>query len=382
MTAAAGALGPGEFRSASATGEDWHSTVYACLDGLGAIDGANLGFLYLTDALAGEAEGVLDLLKRRTGIDAWIGTTGIGICADDVELFDQPALAVMVGWLPEGGFRLLPRLNGGAANSGLDRASGEWIAANHPPLGVVHADPRNPRTPDTIAALAQESGAFLVGGLTSSRGPYRQICGTVGEGGVSGVLFGEAVAVMTGLSQGCSPIGPLRTITAAHDNIIETIDDRPALEVFKEDIGELLSRDLRRVAGYVFAALPVAGSDTGDYLVRNLVGIDRGQGWLAIGELIEPGQPILFTRRDRDSAARDLDRMLTGLKRRLGNRPARGAVYVSCVARGPNLFGPNSEELRQVRESIGPVPLVGFFANGEISHDRLYGYTGVLTLFL
>ena len=68
--------------------------------------------------------------------------------------------------------------------------------------------------------------------------------------------------------------------------------------------------------------------------------------------------------------------------RRLGDRRPKGAVYVSCLARGPNLFGDDSEELRQVQTAIGDVPLVGFFANGEISHDRLYGYTGVLTLFL
>ena len=31
--------------------------------------------------------------------------------------------------------------------------------------------------------------------------------------------------------------------------------------------------------------------------------------------------------------------------------------------------------------ALGDVPLAGFYANGEISHNRLYGYTGVLTLF-
>jgi len=174
----------------------------------------------------------------------------------------------------------------------------------------------------------------------------------------------------------------VRTVTAARRNIIAEIDGRPALEVFKEDIGELLARDLRRVAGYIFTALPVTGSDTGDYLVRNIVAIDPASGLMAIGEEIDPGRPILFTRRDRAAAVQDLDRMLTGLTRRLNGRRPQGAVYVSCLARGPNLFGSDSEELRQVQAALGDIPLVGFFANGEISHDRLYGYTGVLTVFL
>jgi small ligand-binding sensory domain FIST len=63
-------------------------------------------------------------------------------------------------------------------------------------------------------------------------------------------------------------------------------------------------------------------------------------------------------------------------------RPPRGGVYVSCLARGPALFGDDSQELKTIRDALGDFPLVGFFANGEISHNRLYGYTGVLTLFL
>ncbi|MGH8743735.1 MAG: FIST C-terminal domain-containing protein [Burkholderiales bacterium] len=55
---------------------------------------------------------------------------------------------------------------------------------------------------------------------------------------------------------------------------------------------------------------------------------------------------------------------------------------MSCLGRGENMFGANSEELRLIQKTLGDFPLVGFFANGEISHNRLYGYTGVLTLFI
>ena len=192
----------------------------------------------------------------------------------------------------------------------------------------------------------------------------------------------EAVPVQSGLTQGCSPIGPVHTVTDSQQNVLIRIDDRPALDVFKEDIGEVLARDLRRVAGYIFAALPVSGSDTGDYMVRNLVGIDPDARALAIGELISPGDRIMFCRRDHDSAVEDMRRMLGGLKRRVGNGQVRGGLYFSCCGRGPNQFGPGSAELQIVTEELGAFPLVGFFANGEISNNRLYGYTGVLTLFL
>jgi small ligand-binding sensory domain FIST len=64
--------------------------------------------------------------------------------------------------------------------------------------------------------------------------------------------------------------------------------------------------------------------------------------------------------------------------------PARrmaGAIYVSCAGRGGPHFGGPSAEMHIVRRALGDVPLVGFFAGGEIAHQALHGYTGVLTVF-
>lgn len=169
-------------------------------------------------------------------------------------------------------------------------------------------------------------------------------------------------------------------MTGCEANVISTLDGRPALEVMKEAIGEMLARDLGRAAHFIHVGLPVAGSDRGDYLVRNLVGIDPDQGLIAIGDLVEPGADLLFCKRDAESARRDLRRILSELREELPGR-ARGALYYSCIGRGENMFGSRGAELALVKEALGEMPLAGFFCNGEISHDRLYGYTGVLTLF-
>jgi small ligand-binding sensory domain FIST len=246
---------------------------------------------------------------------------------------------------------------------------------------VVHGDPRDGRVVETLAALSAEAGLFLVGGLAASSGAApRQIAERVVEGGISGVVLSPDITVATGLTQGCSPIGPVHRVTDARENIVMAIDDRPALEAFKEDIGELLARDLRKVGGRIFAGIPVRGSDTGDYLVRNLMAIDAERQWIAIAQRMAPGDSILFCRRDAASALEDLRRMLESLKRRAPTPKA--GLYFSCVARGPNLFAGDSEELRTIRDALGDFPLAGFFGNGEIAHDRLYGYTGVLALFL
>ena len=363
-----------------AGGEGPAQLVDACLAQVGEVPAeANFGFVYASDALAGDLEGVLEKLRSATGIETWTGTVGVGICASGREYYEQPALAVMLGAFDESLYRTLP-----PQRSGVDEfvaSAGSWLLDDPFHFGIVHAEPGNPATPQLIDELAERTpGAFLVGGLTSSQAANPQIANEVVDGGISGVLFSSDLPVVTGHTQGCTPIADKHRVTACERNILIELDGRPALEVLREDIGEVMARELQRIAGYIFAAIPIAGSDTGDYMVRNLLGIDVEQGLVAIGELVEPGQEVMFCRRDGNSAREDMQRMLTDIRGRLDG-DARGAVYYSCLGRGRYQFGENSEELKMIADDLGDIPLVGFFANGEIFHNRLYGYTGVLTVF-
>jgi small ligand-binding sensory domain FIST len=365
------------FRYGHAAAADWQAAAQSCVDQIGAGDG-NLGFLYVTDLLGDHLPDILAFFKRATGIGDWVGTVGIGVCATGREYLDEPAIAAMVGDFEPGSFRVFSGL---VAEADVDRA--EIKCGEAPPnFAIVHADPYNRNVAELISRLAErvESG-FLVGGLTSSRRQNLQIAGEVTEGSLSGVAFSDGVAIATRLTQGCSPIGPKRVITGGQRNVIVSLDGRPALDVFRDDIGEGLARDLNRVSGHIFAGLPIAGSDTGDYLVRNLVGIDPGNKLIAIGDVVESGGSVMFCRRDGSTARDDMARMLESIRQGLFTSP-RGGVYYSCLGRGASLFGPDSEELKMIREALGEFPLVGFFCNGEISHNRLYGYTGVLTLFV
>jgi small ligand-binding sensory domain FIST len=248
-------------------------------------------------------------------------------------------------------------------------------------LALAHGDPSHPRIQELIEALSTHvASGFVVGGLSSARGEAAQISDGVVKGGLSGVLFREPVKLATRLTQGIAPLGVRHRITRANKNVVGSLDDRPAREVMKEEIGEVLARDLRRAAGYIFVGLPVRGSDTGDYLVRNILGVDPQNLLVAIGDTVETGDELMFCRRDRKSAEADLIFMLESLKEQF-RTPIRGAVYYSCLGRGEQMFGVPNRELELIRDTLGSFPLVGFFANGEISHNRLYGYTGVLTLF-
>jgi small ligand-binding sensory domain FIST len=368
-----------QFAAASAVGDGWAAAAKSCAGQLSDLPaGANLGFLYASEALAADLGSILTFLRERTRIADWVGSVGLGVCGGSGEHFGTPALAVLVAALPSDSFRLFTPAGASATELA---AADPWFARIRPMLGIVHGDPRDAGIVDKVGSLARDASLYLVGGLAAASTAPVQVAGRIVEGGLSGVLLAPDIPVVTGLSQGCSPIGPVRRVSEARDNILIAIDDRPALEVFKEDIGELLSRDLRRVAGLVFVAFPVAGSDTGDYVVRNLVAIDVPRQWLAVAQSVAAGDAVQFCRRDPASAETDLARMLAGLKRRAGAAP-RAGLYFSCVARGPNLFDRPSQELTMIRDALGDFPIAGFFGNGEIAHDRVYGYTGVLALFL
>ncbi len=369
------------FKSSHATDADWRVSVEACVAGLGPLDGnETLGFIYVTEPFALNLANIERTLREATGIRDWVGSVGLGVCVPGHEYFDEPAMAVMVADLPAGSFAVLPEMDGKAARDFAGRfkqADGFGGSA----FALVHADSRNSGVLSVVEEVATETDGFLVGGLTASQNHKHHIANGVVGGGLSGVLFAPEIGVATSLSQGYAPISKMHEVTEAVDNVVVSLDGKRAFDVFVDDIGPDFADDVRRVAGVVHVALPVQGSDTGDYVVRNLFGLDPAKGWIAIADTITEGERLMFVRREGNDAADDLVAMITRLKRRAGNH-IRGAVYISCIARGPHMFGDKNAEMNLVRETLGDVPLIGFYANGEISNDRLYSYTGVLTLFL
>jgi small ligand-binding sensory domain FIST len=278
----------------------------------------------------------------------------------------------------------------------------------------VHADPAGHDAAELIAELAdQTSAGYLFGGLASGRGRTLHIADGVYTGGLSGVAFDAQVPLISRVTQGCQPIGAARRITEADRNLIVSLDDEPALAVLLRDL-KVDAHDPREALPRLRSTL-VGLSDSGqapahgrsfgtETRVRHLVGIDPGRHAVAIGDVVEPGMQLAFCNRNTEAARRDLVRICAEIREELepetqsletalalhgsdtgsAPHPARqiaGAVYVSCAGRGGPHFGAPSAELAIVRHTLGDVPLVGFFANGEIAHRHLYGYTGVLTVF-
>ena len=352
-----------------------------CLEQLGDIPAeATLGFLYLSDFLGEELPQILAQLKQHTGVQNWVGSLGLAIIGSGQEYYDQPAISIMIADLNEADFRVLPNFH-----IGTEEYSNElhtWCQQQTFNMGLIHADPSNASVQLLLKQLKQTiPEAFLVGGMTSSRGMHYQLADDVFHGGISGILFSDRVPLMSHLTQGCTPIGNRHRVTQADNNIVFTLDQKPALDVLIGDTGEIIAKDWESAVNYIFAGLLNKNSDLNDYSIRQLIGVNEEEKIIAIGDELEDGQDVVFCRRDGNSAQEDMQRMLLQLKSRLNSEP-KGGIYISCLGRGREQFGAHSEEVRLIHSVLGDFPLTGFFAEGEIHNNRLYGFTGVLTLFV
>lgn len=355
------------FRLGVGAAEDWRIAVDGCLLQLMPLsDAANIGFVYVSDRMADDLPRIMRRLSDATGIDNLIAACGYSVAAGATEYCDESVVAVLIGAVPDGSATLFRRP--------AERPQG-W-------LGIVHADPQVPALPELIEDFSEACGAYLVGGLVAARGPRPQWAGKAQEGGVSGIMFSEAQPVLTGLTQGCSQIGGVHRVTAADANVILELDDRPAYDVLRDCFHIESLQDLRKLGTGLMVGLPVSGADRPDYLVRNIIGIDPQAGGIAIGALVEEDDAVFFCRRDQASAARDMDRMLADLKRRCGERTPRGALWYSCMARCQDQFVQDPGELARIQAVFPDLPVAGMYCGGEIAQSRLYGYTGVMALFL
>ena len=370
-------------KAAQVSAGHWGLAAKALTDALEPFpEGANIGFVYVSQDFSDDLSSIVTLLKETTPVSQWFGAAGYGVLGPKGEQREGPAITALAGRVATGGFLALESFPSGGEDE-FRRANGSWLTSQNTVAGLVHGNPRDLQLVEMITGLSDAADAYLVGGLTLSSENPVQVAKRVTSAGLSGLLLGHDVPLAVGITQGCHPIGPAHFVTEAVDNVVMGLDGRPAIDVLKEEAGEMIARDLSRAAGYIHIALPLEGSDNvHDYAVRNLLGIDPKRGWIAVGERMLAGERLMFVRRDPNASQQDMARMLGGLKQRLNGQPPKGGLYFCCMQRGKAMFGRQGRELEMIRETLGDFPLAGFHASGEICHDRLYGYTGVLALFL
>lgn len=367
----------------------------------GLVTHPQVALVYATDAYAPHAQALLDHLRQSLpDIRHWCGTVGVGVSCTGVEYMDEPALVMMLCQWPEDGFQVF---------HGLSPLGAHGPHGLVPQAALVHADPLTPMLGDLIQDVADlTTSGELFGGLCASRQGAVQFAvngwdhrpaalshAGVFEGGLTGLAFGQGVGLVCRVTHGCQPLGPTREITRSSGHVVESLDGLAALTVLMDELGVSLDEPEHAVAEVrrtLVGVSPPANSPWSlqstafgeEVMVRHIIGLDPARDAVAIADEVEPGMRLSFCRRDVAAARADLRRMATEVRDAVESGPGQaisGAVYVSCTGRGGAHFGAPHAELAMLREALGDVPLVGFFAAGEIAHRQIHGYTGVLTVF-
>ena len=332
-----------------------------------------------------------------------IGCTGHGVLADGREIEGTPGLALAGAVLP--GVELTPfylptERTPDPADPGEDPSTerARWnhalgLADGPDPHLILLPDPFTWSGPELLDGLdrAYPNGVKL-GGLSSGGGrpgEHRLFCErSVHHRGMVGVALRGNLEVDAIVAQGCRPIGAPMFVTRHQERVIFELDGRPAVEVLQRLFDELSPLERAKAQHSLFIGIVMDPNrevyDAGDFLVRNLVGVDPNSGAIGTAAQLHRNAVVQFHLRDAETSADDLRALVSEHAQR--RRHSAGVLLFSCLGRGQGLYGQPDHDSSLVRELLGArVPIVGFFGNGEIGpvagRTHMHGYTSSLMLF-
>jgi len=370
----------------------------ACQQVLEQLGGApcHLAHVFASTIYRAAWPSLLDYLSAQLKPHVLIGCSGSGIIGGGKELEWVPAISVVAAHLPD--VRLFPFV---VTPDELELSSpgGFWVdkigaSPDAHPVFVVFVDPQTSNPMKLLEGLnATYRTRPMIGGLVSGGNEpgehFLFMQRQVYHEGAVGVAMTGNIMMDTIISQGCRPIGRPFVVTKAEENVIWQLGGQQALAVLHHVLFGLSPED-RELAqrGSVFLGLamnemrPAFGS--GDFLIRNIVGIDPEQGAIAIADHIQVGQTVQFQLRDPSTSRQELRRLLAQVAHGHGGPPVGGLLF-NCTGRGKSLYGLSHQDVKTIQMVNGKLPIGGFFCNGEIGPvggtNFLHGYTASLGLF-
>lgn len=353
----------------------------------------NAVVVFATHEYAGSWHELPSTIVDRLGTDRLLGCSAEGVIGRGREIESGPGLSLWAGILPQ--LELTPvhldferTPEGGAIVGWPDSLIGDWSADG---TLLLLADPFtfpidyllqqvNEEHPQFPVVGGMASGASSVGDIRLFQGRETKVTGAVGW------MMRRGVEVRSIVSQGCRPVGQTFVVTAAEGNLIKQLGGRPALEQLQRVYAELPTHEQELVQRGLHVGRVVSEYlsefQMGDFLIRNVLGIDRETSAIAVGDFFRPGQTVQFHLRDEQSAATEFRQLL---RPHAETKDTRAALLFSCNGRGTRLFAEADHDAQMVASQLGDIPVAGFFAQGEVGPvghaNFLHGFTASLALF-
>ncbi len=353
---------------------------------------ADIGFVFVS-AEYGALDRVPDYLADVLGDTRLFGCSGGGVLAAGKEVEGKRAVSITLASLP--GAVVHMRHIEDDMLPGPDAAPSEWreaVGGTDDIVGMIVIPEPMSCDPDRLLTgldyaypSVPKSGGMASGSLEPMANSLFVESETL-HSGLAILTFSGDIEMEVAVAQGCRAIGPVGQITRSERNLLVSIDNKTSLTYLQEMLTALPSDDVelvRRSPMFLGIAVdPFAGdkSKPGEFLIRNILGIDRSSGTLSIGARLGVGRLVRFYLRDKSTSTEDLREVLECIEEK-----PEGALLFSCLGRGEQLYGEAGHDSRVFDEVVGPVPVGGFFCNGEIGpvggETFLHGFTSAFALF-
>lgn len=339
---------------------------------------------------------VLELVQKHLTPAYFMGCSAGGIIGGGLELEREPAIALSAALLPDVKIKTfhiedkdLP--DGDAPQTAWEDLVG--VTFRDKPHFILLPDPFSFR----IDVLAEGLDfafpeSVKIGGLASGAHQPNQnalfLDDQMYRSGAVGVSLSGNIEVDSIVAQGCRPVGPTFRVTECQNNVLLKLDGQPAVNALYSVLEKMSEKDQKLAKYSLFLGVVMDefkdSFQHGDFLIRNILGLEPTSGALIVGELLRNERTVQFHLRDAETSSDDLSKMLKRYKETQPESPA-GALLFSCLGRGEHLYGIPNHDSDMFTDSIGEIPLAGFFCNGEIGPvggtTFLHGYTSSFAIF-
>jgi len=357
----------------------------------------SLGLVFMAPRFFPCARQILEILRVHARVPLLVGCSSQSLIVGAFEVEENAGVALGLYWLPEAQLRACHFTERQVQEA---TQAGYWpghtgIEPSQTNGWLVFIDPFHLDSESWLRSWNEAYAPLpVMGGLASGDSTQQltqlYLNGDVFEEGGLAISFGGQVTLAGMISQGCTPIGETWTLTKVEQNIIHQIGNRPAYEVLAETFNQLTPEQQSKARGNLFLGLVVneylEEFHRGDFLIRNLIGVDPRSGCIAVWALPRAGQTVQFQRRSAAAATEDLTELLARTRKQLGHATLYGGCLCSCNGRGLNLFGHRHHDAQMIQQQLGPLGLAGFLCNGEIgpvgNKNFLHGFTASLALFV
>ncbi len=376
----------------ASTAADWQAAVDQAL--VGAPTEADVVFVFASYHHAERYPELLRVVHERLAPRFLVGCSGQAVISTGREIEGRPGLAVLSLSLP-GAALELKRLGQDDLSADPGSLRARLLPSEAVNAWIVISDPFTINSEVLVEQLEQAYPETpIVGGMASAfpggRSTYLFAGGELVDGGALLLAVGGGWTIHPVVSQGAAPIGQTWTITEADRNIILGIGGRPAVEVLTETLQALPADERTRAGSNLLVGLAMDEYrdefGRGDFLIRNLLGVDRERGAVAVNEEVRLGQTLQFQLRDAAAASDELNALLDAASAAIGGEGPAGALLCACNGRGVGMFGKPDHDAEAVAARLGEVPLAGLFCNGEIGpvggKTFVHGFTASLALFV